>query len=557
MSQQYKKQLNDLNTEIKEKVIEIIGENLSSLGFEFLDDYSEYKESKNEYDKLRFIESNLKDIKFNNSDSNNISIDVIIKTENLYRYAPDETEETKIELILNEIRKLLENEEFYFLGKKIKLTVNDQYNNESLSLEDFFYEVTKKRLEESKDKLKSSNSINIFNSKKAKDKFEELANAQRNNPEEAMLKAQKSLGGSVLSGLIEHIGDLTHRTSEKVYTYSDYEGSLENIIFKIKLGLNSLKSGYGFEKELNENINSNYNYNTNLDHSKEEAIKRFHKKYPTIEDYKRDIDIHLLDYAMEHDKLEVYNHFQYASKMSAVALGLKKYDLAINYLEYLKMIVDDPVLYIEVASDYDENYLVNKKYITLEENIQNDNAFELENLLSSIKIKKIIEEKEKEEMIRSFTTGYCAEFAVSAQKIFGYDIGIYQALYIENEKEYQEELEEGIEPGSSDSYGTNYESCHVFLIVDNKIFDVKGLRCLEEAEMYFSNPRILGKRTLNAGKDLSLIESYTGSFNEEMLERSFNYISNNRQFFIEQLENHEEEKRKILQNKLNSVKIKH
>src|SRR4051812_32544127 len=41
--------------------------------------------------------------------------------------------------------------------------------------------------------------------------FLDLGNAQRGAPEAAMVEAQLAIGGGVLGGLIEHVGDLTHR----------------------------------------------------------------------------------------------------------------------------------------------------------------------------------------------------------------------------------------------------------------------------------------------------------------------------------------------------------
>lgn len=38
----------------------------------------------------------------------------------------------------------------------------------------------------------------------------ELADAQRDEPEEAMNRAQSALGGGLASFVIEHVGDLNH-----------------------------------------------------------------------------------------------------------------------------------------------------------------------------------------------------------------------------------------------------------------------------------------------------------------------------------------------------------
>lgn len=561
MNNQYKEELNKLNNEIKEKVIDIIGNNLEFLSFEFLDDYKDYIEMDNEYKKYDFIKTYLKDIQFNSIESFNLEIDIILRTDNFYVYS-DKSEEEKKEQILKEVNDLLKIEmsKISFYSRPIKITVSDEYDNTSMTIDNFIYEVTKNKIEETKGKLKQSNNKNVFNSEEAILKFGELAQSQRNLPEEAMLKAQKVLCGGVLSSQIEHIGDLTHRTSERVYTLSDYAGSLENICWKINRGLNSLKSGYGFKKEHEENIESNYDYNKNQELNEEEEINFFAKKYPTIEDYKKNIDKVLLDYALEHDKLEVYNHFQYAAKMSAIALGLQRFDIAINYLEYLKKIADDPVLYIDVAGSYDEKYLSNKKYLKLEELVQNDKAFELEKMLEKVKIKKNIEIKEEEYLIkkleREFTQGYCAEFAIAAQQVFGFDIGVYQAIYIEDKEEYKEELELGIEAGSSESMATNSESCHAFLIIEDKIFDIKGLRDLNEEEMYFSNSNILSKRIFNVKNDIELLESFMGSSEKSKIEIAIEYLNKNKLKYLDDLEDNQLKKINGLKLEKNNDRIK-
>lgn len=549
-----KKELYNLSEEIKKIIIEKLGENIKLYGFEFLDDYDDYQSSSIEI-KEKFINTYLKDIKFNKIDINNLNVEIVVRCENFYRYGDEENaEKIKEDLVINTINKLLNKEVINFKDKKINISVSNEYNTTGYSIEDFLYYCQKEEIIEVRKKLKESNDVNILNNEEARKYFNKLAYDQRNNPEEKMLTAQRVIGGSVISDLIEHIGDLTHRTSERVYTDFDYENSLENIVSKVKRGLKSLKSGYGFEKELNENIISNYDFNTNSQFKDDIHIKNFKIRYPDLKDFQKAIDDSLIDYAIEHSKLDVYNDFQYASRNAAIALGLKKFDIAINYLEYLNNIIEDQSLYLKVASAYNKDYLSDKIYKTLEENIQGENALVLENLLNNVLIKKVIEEKEKIQAIKEFTTGYCAEFAIAANKIFGFDIGIYQALYVEDQEEYAMELEEGIEAGSSDSYGTNYESCHVFLIVEDKILDVKGLRDLEEEEMSFSNKNILSKRTLNAESDILLIESFTGELNDYMLKKAEEYINKNRIIFLEQIEEFNNNKKNLI-NKRKSAKL--
>ena len=84
--------------------------------------------------------------------------------------------------------------------------------------------------------------------------FLAIADLQRGPPEMAMLRIQRTMGGGVLSPVVEHIGDLTHRMTE----HADAGYWLEDIIQeKVKRGLSYLTHGYGFEIQMHENFKAN------------------------------------------------------------------------------------------------------------------------------------------------------------------------------------------------------------------------------------------------------------------------------------------------------------
>ena len=143
-------------------------------------------------------------------------------------------------------------------------------------------------------------------------KYWKLGNDQRNVPERAMLQAQTALGGGVLSPTIEHIGDLTNRMTPKHSLGFAYESTIE----KAQKYLASLKSGYGFRREHDQNIKSNANYN----------------KVP-YEEYKANVDAALLNYANAHRALAVYNPLQQLARDTAVALGEQRFEDAAKLLD--------------------------------------------------------------------------------------------------------------------------------------------------------------------------------------------------------------------------------
>jgi len=157
--------------------------------------------------------------------------------------------------------------------------------------------------------------------------FAELGAEQRGHPEHAMLKASRLLGGGVLSFVLEHVGDLTHRMSHHAPYGSFYPGIVKE---KVKKTLGTLTSGYGFEKEHEENMQANNSYRKEKDPNFDEDKLR------------ADIEAALIKYAEEHSKLVVYNDAQWQARQAAIWLGRGKYKAAIMALNRIEdMLVTD------------------------------------------------------------------------------------------------------------------------------------------------------------------------------------------------------------------------
>lgn len=149
--------------------------------------------------------------------------------------------------------------------------------------------------------------------------FEDTASAQRSNqgcPENIMRNIQRYSGGGVLSHIIEHVGDLTHRLTHHIKFGSVYQGYVED---KVDIGLRSLKSSYGFEKEYGENLINNAEY-----------------KGISVDEFKSKIDEMLLNYAEGHKKIPVYNIIQWHAREAAIQLGLQNFSKAKVSLEFLE-----------------------------------------------------------------------------------------------------------------------------------------------------------------------------------------------------------------------------
>lgn len=149
-----------------------------------------------------------------------------------------------------------------------------------------------------------------------KEKFQALANAQRGEPEVAMLKVQMVMGGGVLNPVVEHVGDLTHRmTNDVKYGESGYEYVRE----KIDKMIRTLDHPYGFEREMSENIKNNAEYG---------------KKY-TPGEYASRVNAALDRYAAAHRALPAYNIVQKLARNAAVAVGERRFRDASSLLHRL------------------------------------------------------------------------------------------------------------------------------------------------------------------------------------------------------------------------------
>lgn len=195
------------------------------------------------------------------------------------------------------------------------------------------------RLVRLKKELMASDKPNIFNSQEVMQKFADMASAQRHLPEEAMLAAQRIIGGGVLSNQLEHIGDMSHRIAERVFVRTgSIESAVEHLSPKVERGLKSLKSGYGFEREMHENFNSNW---------KHSVMKR--GEYNSYDEFVAAIKEACLHYANEHAKLPVYNIVHQHCRDAAIALGHWDFKKTIYHLEQLKRMIDGGTIYRQAS----------------------------------------------------------------------------------------------------------------------------------------------------------------------------------------------------------------
>jgi len=180
--------------------------------------------------------------------------------------------------------------------------------------------------------------------------FKSLGIQQRGFPEEAMLNYQKTIGGGVMSHVIEHLGDIIHRITHHAVYDCLYRDIAEE---KSQIVLSKLKSAYGFMREHKENIVSNAMHD-NID------ADNLNKKSNDM----------LKIYANEHKKLPSYNLLHHWCKIACVAIGEQNIPLTIKTVEKIHELTLDQDKFLRVAStvykdgndkvviyeDYLENY---------------------------------------------------------------------------------------------------------------------------------------------------------------------------------------------------------
>lgn len=175
----------------------------------------------------------------------------------------------------------------------------------------------------------------------AAEAFINLALDQRGAPENAMMRVQAFHSG-IVSYLVEHVGDLTHRLAEG-FDSRDLAGP------KIERALRRLRRGDpGFfpgETKM-DYIGFDESHRLNIEHNAAD-------KGLTVDAYTKKLTRLLADYAAAHKKLTVYTPAQYEAREAAVAIGEQDWQSATDHLRHLEEWFAIPSLwYKKVLTEY-------------------------------------------------------------------------------------------------------------------------------------------------------------------------------------------------------------
>lgn len=163
-----------------------------------------------------------------------------------------------------------------------------------------------------------------------KEKFALLADAQRGEPEEAMLRIQNTQISQIYGALAEHVGDLTHRMSE-FPEHPHYYNGFPYVAEKVGKTLSWLRR---------------YNIARDIEYQAEENYKYYHDKgmLPELFSSPKNALLHLgklgLEYADRHRELPVVNDVQHIARDAAIAIGEMDFNHAIHLLSKLEAILE-------------------------------------------------------------------------------------------------------------------------------------------------------------------------------------------------------------------------
>jgi len=160
--------------------------------------------------------------------------------------------------------------------------------------------------------------------------FSQTADTQRGLPESAMLDIADLSGGGVYDFIVEHVGDISHRMSEK---FGFLRGSFATVRDKVGKTLDTLESGFGFEREMKGNIASNFKFRQEFPSTRPTA--------DSVEELTASIKKAGQAYADAHRKVPVFNAPQWRAREAAVAVGEQRFDDARKHLRWLKDLTDE------------------------------------------------------------------------------------------------------------------------------------------------------------------------------------------------------------------------
>lgn len=171
--------------------------------------------------------------------------------------------------------------------------------------------------------------------------FTALAAAQRDEPEKAMLNLQRVGDIGLLNGVSEHLGDITHRMTDKASGGAKImaQFGLMDSLPKVKRVLHELRSGYGYAKDVDE-----------------ETAKMAKERGVSETELRGAIDAAMQRYATAHAKLPVYNRPQELARDAAVAFGNKDFSGAATMLEELQGMMSNEQAWENESTRFDKNY---------------------------------------------------------------------------------------------------------------------------------------------------------------------------------------------------------
>jgi hypothetical protein len=158
--------------------------------------------------------------------------------------------------------------------------------------------------------------------------FEATGNAQRSDkgcPETVMRNSQRFHGG-VMTYMMEHIGDITHRLTHQI-RYGDV--LTDYVREKVDKGMRTLSRGQGF-----------------IDESRENMVNNAEHANMSFDEFSAEFDKFLDAYVKGHENVPVYNRIQWMGREAAIQLGKLNFEASLSALRVLEKELENPHTFV-------------------------------------------------------------------------------------------------------------------------------------------------------------------------------------------------------------------
>lgn len=167
--------------------------------------------------------------------------------------------------------------------------------------------------------------------------YKQMADDQRNQPEDAMLRVQHINGGGILNPVVEHAGDIIHRTYEQIDRNNIPVGLVQEKCEKVVDIIRNGKFGIPFKEQMEQNIQNNAEYSDRTPEEQKEKV------YKALDQYANEF----------RNMYPVYNSLQHTILSACILIGTREFRQAEQLLQRVSQLASNDQQFYEKALDYE------------------------------------------------------------------------------------------------------------------------------------------------------------------------------------------------------------